>query len=225
MVEANNILGASFPGLKLTDNDLFRSAMKIAKSPSYRLIPTVNKFMDSKQHYATSTFNDFATYLLANYRNHIHTEDNGHLAFICEDGYKENNRYALATVKPDNEGLAFAANALPPPSAAKANPPLWKEKEYDEYLELKKKFKSLDKKFVMPPPPPGVPADSKFGKLCFNCGWNKNHNSKRCPIMADNPKFSSAMKKLVRFDPKIDPSSIDGIPINLSCAPGVYGTY
>ena len=47
MVEANNILGASFPSLKLSDGDLFRSAMKIAKSPNYRLVPTVNKFMDS----------------------------------------------------------------------------------------------------------------------------------------------------------------------------------
>ena len=228
MVEANNILGASFPTLKLTDGDLFRSAMKIAKSPSYRLIPTVNKFMDSKQHYATSSFNDFATYLLANYRNHIHTEDNGHLAFICEDGYKENNRpYALANVgKTDDEGLAFAANVLPPPSAAKANLPSWKAGEYEEYLDLKRnKSKILDKQFIVPPPPPGAPAGAKFGKLCFNCGWNRDHNSKRCPIMVDNPKFSSKMKKLVRFDPKKDTPTIDGIPINLSCAPGVYGTY
>ena len=140
MVEANNILGASFPSLKLSDQELYRSAIKIAKSPNYRLIPTVNKFMDSKQHYATSTFNDFATYLLANYRNHIHTEENGHLAFICEDGYKESNRpYALATIeKTDDEGLAFAANALPPPSAAKASLPLWKQGEYEEYNSKKK---------------------------------------------------------------------------------------
>ena len=156
--------------------------------------------------------------------------ENGHLAFICEDGYKEGNRtYAFATVeKPNDEGLAFAANALPLPLAAKANPSLWKPGEYEEYLELKKKRPEIPvKQFAMPPPPPGAPAGVKFGKLCFNCGWNKDHDSRSCPVMYNAPpnKFTPEMMNLVRFDPKTDPHSIGGKPINQQCASGVYGTY
>ena len=125
----------------------------------------------------------------------------------------------------DNGGLALAANALP--KAAKANPPLFKPGEYEEYLELKKAKNTQQRQFAVPPPPPGAPAGAVFGKLCFNCGWNKNHSSRSCPVMYNAPPntFTQKMMNLVRFDPKTDPHSIGGKPINQQCAPGVYGTY
>lgn len=230
MEEANRTLGDSFPHLKLDDQHLFRIAYTIAKSPNYRLAVTVDNFMTPDQHFLTSLYSVFSKYLLENYRNRIFTEDNGHLAFICEDGYKESNLrpYALAAVNNcDDGGLALAANALPKPLAAKANPPTFKTGEYEEYLQLKAKYKLNPnvQTSKVPPRPPNAPADAKFGKICFNCGWNAVHNSKNCPVMFNDPKFSKAMKSLTQFDPKTDPHTINGIPVNQSCAPGIYGNH
>jgi hypothetical protein len=131
----------------------------------------------------------------------------------------------------DDGGLALAANALPTPLAAKANLPVWKAEEYSELLQLratvnkiKKGRQSPRQLFVAPPPPSGAPNNAQFGKICFNCGWNKNHNSKTCPVMASDPtKFTEKQRKLSTFHPKTDPHVIDGVPVNQSCAPGVYG--
>ena len=230
MEEANKTLGDSFPHLKLDDQHMFRVAYTIAKSPNYRLAKTVESFMTPDQHFLTSLYSVFSKYLLDNYRNKIHTEDNGHLAFVCEDGYKENTLrpYALAAVNNgDDGGLALAANALPKPLAAKANPSTFKPGEYEEYLQLKAKHKlnPTVQTSKVPPRPPNAPAGAKFGKICFNCGWNAVHNSKNCPVMFNDPKFSKAMKSLTQFDPKIDPHTIGGIPVNQTCAPGIYGNY
>ena len=43
--------------------------------------------------------------------------------------------------------------------------------------------------------------------------------------MKSNSKFSTEMKNLVRSDPKTDPPTIGGIPVNQSCQPDIYGTY
>jgi hypothetical protein len=229
MEEANKALGDSFPQLQLNDQELFQVAFKIAKSPNYRLAVTVDKFMTPDQDFLTSLYSVFSKYLLENYRNRIFTEDNGHLAFICEDGYKESNLrpYALATVNNcDDGGLALAANALPNPSAARNNLPKIKPEEYEEFLQWKankNKSNPLAQTSKVPPRPPNAPAGAKFGKICFNCGWNAVHNSRDCPVMFNDPKFSKAMKSLVVFDPKINPHTIDGIPVNQNCAPGIYG--
>ena len=232
--QAWSILVREAPDRAPTQNALF-AIMRTKLETNPRLKESITMFI--KQANVTelnATYENFKNFVLNDYQKCSHDPSTLHLAFVGDKDYNPESiqtqtqyPYGLAMVKPDDEGLAFAANALPLPSAAKANLPFWKPGEYEEYLELKRKNSRsfIDKQYIMPPPPPGAPAGIKFGKLCFNCGWNKDHNSKRCPIMVDNPKFSSKLKKLVRFDPKKDTPTIDGIPINLSCAPGVYGTY
>jgi hypothetical protein len=118
----------------------------------------------------------------------------GQLAFADEPRYVQNiHRFAMAVSSDtDDEGLALAANALPRLSAAKADLPAWNQKDYDEFMTLKaakqnikgpkRQQKRPNQPFVVPPPPPGASNNIQFGKICFNCGWNKNHNSKSCPV-------------------------------------------
>ena len=96
--------------------------------------------MGTGQHILTSLFSEFTTYLLANYRNRAHPENTGHLAFICEVGYKNLSRpFGLAITAEDDTGrLALAANVLPIPSAAGANPPVWTKKDWNYFQKLKK---------------------------------------------------------------------------------------
>jgi hypothetical protein len=230
MVKENDNLKAAFPHLALTDQDLFRSAFKISKSDNYRLLPIVNNFMSLPgQHITRSLFSEFADHILKNYLNHSHAKNTNHLAFICENVDTPLAMAATSTTF-DDGGLALAANALPTPSVARANPPAWNQKDYDELLRLRaatkksKTQKSNKQPFVAPPPPPGAPANMQFGRICFNCGWNKNHNSKYCPVMALEPtKFTEMQRKLTSFDPKVDDHIIDRVAVNQSCAPGVYG--
>jgi hypothetical protein len=233
MVKENDNLKAAFPHLALSDQDLFRSAFKISKSDNYRLLPIVNNFMSLPgQHITRSLFSDFADYILKNYLIYSHAKNTNHLAFICEN---VDTPLALATTSTivDDGGLALAANALPTPSAAIANPPVWNQKDYNEYLTLKaaknnkgpkQQQRRPNQPFVAPPPPPGAPANTQFGRICFNCGWNKSHNSKSCPVMTLEPtKFTEKQRKLTSFDPKVDDHIIDNVAVNQSCAPGVYG--
>ena len=221
MSKANNDLGASFPELKFSENKMFRIAHKIATNKNYRLVPTVNKFMGPDEDKLTSSFTNFATFLLANYQNTSHEEENGHLAFICEAGYKENKfrpfGLAATATDADDGGLALAANALKKPSAAKANLPAgWNTANWNHYQKL------LSKATPNPPTPTtagnGVP---EKGKICFHCGWNHDHNSRRCLIMkkALPGTFTNDQMNLVKFSPSNDPHEIDNVPINQTCAP------
>ena len=224
MIKANNDLGDSFPELKYSENKMFRIAYKIATSKNYRLVPTVNKFMGPGEDLLTSSFTNFSTFLLANYQNTSHVEENGHLAFICESGYKESKfrPFGLAvTAETEDGGLALAANALNTPSAAKANLPTgWNTNNWNHYQRLLKK--------VTPtlPTPTNTPATAgtgvpEKGKICFHCGWNHNHNSRRCLIMKNAlpGTFTNDQMKLVKFSPSNDPHEIDNVPINQTCAP------
>ena len=235
MIKENNSLKAAFPHLSLTDQDLFRSAVEIAKSDNYRLLPIVNNFMVLPgQHITRSLFSEFSAYILKFYLNYSHAKNTNHLAFVCENVDKSLAMAATAT-NIDDGGLALAANALSTPSAAKANPPIWNQNDYNELLLLraarnKNKKANLphrppEQLFVAPPPPAGAPNNIRFGKICFHCGWNKEHNSKYCPIMANAPpgSFTEKQMKLTLFNPKTDPILIDNKPVNQSCAPGVYG--
>jgi hypothetical protein len=237
MKEMNLIVGTAFPDLLKTDQEMFRIAHDIAILPQYDLATTVDDFMKmDNQNYEVSLFPVFSEYLETRYMNRRKLPNLGHLAFADEPRYVQSiHRFAMAVSSDlDDGGLALAANALPTPLAAKANPPVWKIEEYNELLQLratinKGKKGNLPRQsprqlFVAPPPPPGAPNNAQFGKICFNCGWNKNHNSKTCPVMALDPtKFTEKQRRLSTFDPKIDPHVIDRVPVNQSCAPGVYG--
>jgi hypothetical protein len=232
MLKENETLREAFPHLALSDQGLFRVAFEIAKSDNYRLLPIVNNFMELPgQHITKSLFSNFSDYILKKYLNYSHAKNTKHLAFICENIVTL--AMAATATEADDGGLALAANALPTPSVARANPPAWSQKDYDELLRLRaankksKSQKSNKQPFVVPPPPPGAPSNIKFGKICFNCGWNKSHNSKTCPVMAMAPPgdFSVEQMSLTTFDPKVDPPMIRNKPVNQSCAPGVYGNY
>ena len=224
MKEMNLIVGTAFPHLLKTDQEMFRIAHDIAILPQYDLATTVDDFMKlENQNYEVSLFPEFSKYLETRYMNRRKLPSLGHLAFSDEPRYVQNiNRLAMAvSANTDDGGLALAANVLPIPSTAKANLPAWKKDEYNEYLRLKAK----KSKFVPPPPPPGTPETSRFGKICFNCGWNGSHNSKTCPVMAKAPagSFTNKQMNLIQFDPKTDPHIIDKKPINQTFAPGIYG--
>jgi hypothetical protein len=137
MLKENNALKEAFPHLALTDQDLFRCAVEIAKSDNYRLLPIVNNFMLLPgQHITRSLFSEFSAFILKNYLNHSHAKNTNHLAFICEN---VDTAFAMAATSTiiDDGGLALAANALPTPLAAKANPPVWNADEYNELLQLR----------------------------------------------------------------------------------------
>jgi len=236
MKEMNLIVGTAFSHLLKTDQEMFRIAHDIAILPQYDLATTVDDFMKMKnQSYEVSLFPEFSEYLVTKYMSRRKLPNLGHLAFADEPRYAPGiHRFAMAVSSDlDDGGLALAANALPRPSAAKADLPTWSQKDHDEYMSLKaaknprgprQQQRKPNQPFVPPPPPPGAPNNMQFGKICFNCGWNKNHNSKNCPVMALEPsKFTVLQRKLSSFDPKTDPHVIDRVPVNQSCAPGVYG--
>ena len=160
MVKANNTLSESFPQLRKSDQDLFRIAYPIAISKNYRLVEAVNSFMGTGLHILTSLFSEFTTYPLANYRNRPHPENTGHLAFICEDRYKNSSRlFGLAiTAEDDTGGFVLVAKVLPIPLAAGANPLVWTKKDWDYFQKLKKAAQ------------PATPVPPENGKICFNCG-------------------------------------------------------
>jgi len=224
MTELNTIIGTAFSHLMKSDQELFRIAHDIAILPQYDLATTVDDFMKLPgQNYELSLFSVFSKYLLSEYIGRRKLPNLGHLAFSDEPRYVQNiNQLAMAvSAITDDGGLALAANVLPIPSTAKANLPVWKKGEYDEYQKLKAK----KSKFVPPPPPPGTPETSRFGKICFKCGWNGSHNSKTCPVMNKAPagSFTNEQMNLIQFDPKTDPHLIDKKPINQTFAPGIYG--
>ena len=221
MVKANNDIGDPFPHLKKNDQEMFRIAYKIATNKNYRLHKTVNAFMGPNEDYLTSSFTNFSSYLLANYQNVAHKEENGHLAFICENGYKEEKLrpFGLATTaEMDEGGLVLATNALPTTSAAGINPPPnWNTRNWIHYQKLLKKDSQK--------PHTNGTAPNKNGKICFHCGWNKDHNSRYCTIMLNAPPgtFTDKQMSLVKFSPSKDPHIIDGKAINQTCASGVNG--
>ena len=217
IVEKNNIIGETYPHMKLNDQLMFQIAFRIAENPIYDLKDTINDFMlQPGQDITTSIFPEFMEYILDKYPKISHDESKGHLAFSCEKRYK---RYGMAaTEATEEEGLALAANAPKNPSAASTNPPKWDPKEYAELLRLRKAPKT-------PPTPTNPPQKTQLGRICFLCGWNSDHNSKSCTTMLNAPPgtFSERQMNLTRFSPSRNDHIIDKVPINQTCAPGVHG--
>jgi len=220
MVEKNNLIGETFPHMKLNDQLMFQIAFHIAENPIYDLKDTINDFMMLPgQDITTSVFPEFMEYILEKYPKLSHDENKGHLAFSCEKRYK---RYGMAatesTIEKDEEGLALAANAPKNPSAASINPPKWDPKEYAELLRLRKAQKA-------PPTPTNPTQHTQLGRICFLCGWNSDHNSRSCTTMqnAAPGTYTDRQMNLTRFSPTRNNHELDGKPINQNCAPGVHG--
>ena len=219
MAEKNNLIGETFPHMKLNDQLMFQIAFHIAENPIYDLKDTINDFMMLPgQDITTSVFPEFMEYILEKYPKLSHDENKGHLAFSCEKRYK---RYGMAAteskVEKDEEGLALAANAPKNPLAASPNPPKWDPKEYAEYLKLKKAPRA--------PTPPKPPQKTQLGRICFLCGWNSDHNSRSCTTMlnAAPGTYTDRQMNLTRFSPTRNNHELDGVPVNQNCAPGVHG--
>ena len=219
MKEANILIGATFPHLLLSEQDMFRIAYDIGISSNFSLVSTINNFMDLPgQGYTSSHFTQFMAYLLLHYPKMAQPDGKSHLAFFGDAHHvvKPLHKLGLAAIgitKEEEEEDHLALAAL--------NKPDWNQKNWDSYQKLLKKPPPKGP----PKPPPVIPAGSKLGKICFNCGWNDDHNSRRCPVMINAPpnSFTPAQMALVRFSPSKHPHSIDGKPINQKCAPGVHG--
>ena len=68
MAELNTIIGAAFPHLMKSNQEMFRIAHDIAILPQYDLATTVDDFMKLEgQNYEVSLFSDFSKYLITEY--------------------------------------------------------------------------------------------------------------------------------------------------------------
>lgn len=197
MVKENDALGDSFPHLKLSDQDLFRSAVSIAKKDIYRLLPIVNNFMNLPgQKHTVSLFSEFSAYLLSHYPNYSHKENTNHLAFSGENVPQETipRHFGLAAT----ETIALAATS--PKNISDAD---WAE--FQDYQAKKSATKQK---------PPVV------GKLCFFHGWNKSHDSTQCKRMINDSKYTAAQKAFIKI-PKNRNVIVDGVQCNVVCGQGV----
>lgn len=203
MVKENDALGDSFPHLKLSDQDLFRSAFSIAKNNIYRLLPVVNDFMRLPgQNHTKSLFSEFSAYLLLHYPNYSHDDNTNHLAFSCENVPQVNNlrHFGLAAVETKAAVETVALAVTSPKNISDAD---WAE--FQDYQAKKSAIKQK---------PPVV------GKLCFFHGWNRSHDSTQCKRMINDPKYTAAQKAFIKI-PKNRNVIVDGVQCNVICGQGV----
>ena len=206
MKETNLIIGASFPHLAKSDQELFRIAHDIAILPQYDLATTVDDFMrPDNQSYQTSLFSEFSEYLIVKYTDRRKLPDRGHLAFIDEGRYIE-SPYRVAMV------VGTAAEISNPTEsvalAAKTSERHITDADWADFQDFQKKREAAKQK---------VPV---VGKLCFLHGWSRSHDSTQCTVMKNDPKFTAAQKAFVRI-PKNKNLIVDGVQCSTKCYTGV----
>jgi hypothetical protein len=208
MVKANKSIGASFPHLLLNDQEMFRHAFDIGTNPEFGLTDTINDFMILPgQDYLLSLFPEFVAYLLLHYPKRTITDPSlAHQAFCCESRYiKPVHKFGLvATNDTDDGGLALAAKAHSTPApAAKASPPVWLQKDYDEFLAFKKRY---PKNYTTP-----TNVDSTL-KLT-------NRESKYKQTTNNKPKNKSKINLAAAIT-----NSIEGVALDSGCTDSSYRT-
>ena len=206
MQEMNLIIGASFPHLAKSDQEMFRIAHDIAILPQYDLATTVDDFMEpDNQKYETSLFSEFSEYLIVKYTDRRKLPDRGHLAFIDEERYIE-NPYRVAMV------VGTAAEISNPTEsvalAAKTSERHITDADWADYQDYQKKKGATKQKTPI------------VGKLCFLHGWSRSHDSTQCTVMRNDPKFTAAQKAFVRI-PKNKNLIVDGVQCNTKCYTGI----
>ena len=205
MQEMNLIIGASFPHLAKSEQEMFRIAHDIAILPQYDLATTVDDFMrPDNQTYQTSLFSEFSEYLIVKYTDRRKLPDRGHLAFIDEERYIENSyRVAMAVgtvaeISNPTESVALAA---------KTTERHITDADWADYQDYRKKKDATKQAPIV-------------GKLCFFHGWSRSHDSTQCTVMRNDPKFTAAQKAFVQI-PKNKNLIVDGVKCNTKCYTGV----
>jgi len=203
MKELNTIIGAAFPLLAKSDQELFRIAHDIAILPQYDLATTVDDFMKlDGQDYELSVFSEFSKYLLTEYIGRRKFPNLEHLAFADEP------RYMTKLPKHDHPLAALAEVTEPQPLAMAATARSVPEKDW---ISFQKFLASEAAKAAKPP---------KIGSLCFVHGWNPSHNSSTCKTMATNTKYTNSQKSFNKI-PAGHNLMIDGVKCNVKCSKGV----
>jgi len=198
----------SCPTQAYTSSALFLILFELCKEPTNRLRPIVYQYtLQPGYDYATAQAKHFADFMVATNLTHMHDEGTGHLAFQGEDGYVSQQFHPLALATP------AVPNAAPPPLALAAPAPPAGTPPRAPRI----------RPFGSPSRLPGgaAPAGYPPGKICFEHGFQRLHNSRSCPTMEANPgNYTFAQRSLVRFPAGSNPM-IDGKMCNLTCAPGV----
>jgi hypothetical protein len=115
MAELNTIIGAAFPHLAKSNQEMFRIAHDIAVLPDYDLATTVDDFMKLEgQDYELSLFSEFSKYLLTEYMGRRKLPNLNHLAFADEPRYlsklpKHHHPLAALAEVTEPQPLAMAA--------------------------------------------------------------------------------------------------------------------
>ena len=210
----NEDLIRACPTQAYTSEALFIILFNLCKDPSTRLRPIVYRYTLVPGYvFATSKAEDFVKFMVDANLTHMHEVGTGHLAFAGEDGYTaaRSHPLALATPSPPNllpPPLALAAPVAPAvPAAPTGAPPRGPRV----------------RPFGAPARVPGrvAPTGHPPGKICFVHGFQREHNSRSCPVMEANPtNYTPAQRSLVHFPSGSNPM-IDGKLCNITCAPGV----
>jgi hypothetical protein len=150
MAELNTIIGAAFPHLMKSNQEMFRIAHDIAILPDYDLATTVDDFMKLEdQDYELSLFSEFSKYLLTEYMGRRKLPNLNHLAFADEP------RYLSKLPKHHHPLAALAEVTEPQPLAMAATGRSVPEKDW---INFQKFMASEEAKKAKNP---------KVGSLCF----------------------------------------------------------
>jgi hypothetical protein len=203
MAELNTIIGAAFPHLMKSNQEMFRIAHDIAVLPDYDLATTVDDFMKiDGQDYELSLFSEFSKYLLTEYMGRRKLPNLNHLAFADEP------RYLSKLPKHYHPLAALAEVTEPQPLAMAATGKTVSDKDWANF----QRFMAAEAAKAAKPP--------KEGLLCFVHGWNPSHCSSNCKTMAANTKYTTLQKSFDKI-PTGHNLIIDGVKCNVKCSKGV----
>ena len=203
MAELNTIIGAAFPHLMKSDQEMFRIAHDIAILPQYDLATTVDDFMKlDGQEYELSLFSEFSKYLLTEYMGRRKLPNLNHLAFADEP------RYLPKLPKHYHPLAALAEVTEPQPLAMAATGKTVSDKDWANF----QKFMAAEAAKAAKPP--------KEGLLCFLHGWNPSHCSSNCKTMAADTKYTTLQKSFDKI-PTGHNLVINGVKCNVKCSKGV----
>lgn len=199
---------------------LFLILLELCRDHSQRLYDIVGLFeIRSDYDCNTAKPKDFIDFIVAQNARIHHKPGSGHLVFSDEVGYVPPGSHPLA-LSASAGGPApadLAAAILPPPALALAATPA----PTFTHADIATLVQTLVAQSLASPPRAGGRRNTqpKRCKFCFACGFQRDHNSKSCPKMANDPSYTDNHRNMVYFPRGTNPM-VDGKKANLSCAPG-----